>query len=744
MVKFDKFIFLSATMLIAGFAFLNFPMTAHAMTPILSLSTSGQTGDYVLVNVTGDPNASVFLYFSSQEPLIGNINSNGNASIPISSATYGLVPNTTVYVKTGGLNGLQSNGALWPYVSGSSTTGNLTLSPTALLLNVGQTSTVTASSSSLWMPTLQTNPSIANINLNGQTITVQALTYGSTTANICIVGGTTNCANLAITVQSSGAQQLNFSQNNFSIVSGQNIPVTITGGSGNYTVSNNSNPSSVQTGLNGSVVTLTATGTSGSSSVTVCTTDGVDCGIIIVNATALNSNAITFSQSNPVVPFGQSTTVTIFGGTGTNFYVSSNSNPSIVQANISSNILTLIGNASSGTSAITICAVAGTCGSITANVSSISTTGTIMLSQSTVSILAGQSSTITISGGSTPYSISSTSSTNIFSTNISGNILTVYGVNSGSATASVCSSTGCTNLYITINSINSSTAAPILSQNNILTNVGQQTTVSISGNGVASGSYYISANSSPSVASANISGSSLVISATQSGTDNISVCQTGGQCVNFYATVSGTTAQLVLSQTDISLAVGQNMIVSISGNGGYYISTNSASGVASSAISGSSLNISALTVGTDNISVCQTGGQCANLYVTVSNSSTQTPATAPTAISTYVFPRYLGFGDKGDDVLQLQKLLSSEGFLSAAPNGHYGSATKLAVQKFQNVHSIKQTGNVGVATLATLNQISASTSTSASTATSTKAQQISTIQAAIQQLLAQVSQIQGQ
>lgn len=651
MKNFKKIIYLSVVGLMFGFVFLNLPITAYAMNPTLSISATG-SGDNVQMNVTGDASTSVLLFYGSQFVSIGNTNSSGVFSAVVSSATYTIASSTPVYVKTGGISGSQSSSVNWPYVS-VTTTSNLTLSQSALLLSAGQTSTITASANYLYLLS-NSSPSIANVNFNANQITVQALTYGSTTARICVVGSTTNCANIVVTVQNASAQQLTFSQNNFSIVSGQSISVTITGGSGSYIASNNSNPTSIQTSLNGSAIMLTATGTSGSASITVCTTDNSNCGIINVNATTLNSTAVTFSQSNPVVPIGQNTTVTIYGGTGANFYVSSNSNPSIVQANIIGNVLTLIGNATTGTSAIVICAYTGTCGTVTANVSSVSTTGSIMLSQSTISILAGQNTNITISGGSLPYSISSNSS-NIFNSSINGNTLTIYGVNPGSATGNVCSSIGCVNLSVTINSINPSTNTnPItFSQNNILMNIGQQATVFMAG------------------------------------------------------------------------------------NGGYYASTNSYPNIASVSISGSSAIVSAITAGSDTILICQSSGQCSNLYIVV--SAPVAPITPTTPV--YVFVRYLGFGDKGEDVLKLQQILVEQGFLFATPNGNYGSATKAAIQKFQKSHSIKQTGNFGPSTKDKLNQI---ISQITPTIGSAKEQQISTIQAAIQQLLVQLAQMRGQ
>jgi hypothetical protein len=380
------------------------------------------------------------------------------------------------------------------------------------------------------------------------------------------------------------------------------------------------------------------------------------CGILNVNSTSVNSTAISFSQTNPFVPSGQNTTITIFGGSGTNFYVSSNSNPSIVQANISGNILTLIANASTGNSTISVCAYAGSCASLTANVGSATgNSNTISLSQSSITILPGQNINITISGGSTPYNISSSNSANIFSSNINGNILTIYGVNSGSATASVCASVGCTDLSVTVNNATSTTNPPSFSQNNILLNINQQ--------------------------------------------------------ANVY----------------------------ISGNGGFYVANNSSSNVASILIAGSSATITALYQGSTNISICQSGGQCATLYVTVSSPTTNI---SPVVSENYFsLSRYLGPGDNGDDVLPLQNALAKLGLLSATPNGHYGPATTSAVKVFQGLHSISQTGNVGPSTKKAIEDAKISLGSSA---TNSNAQQISSLQATINALLAQVRAMQGQ
>ncbi len=93
----------------------------------------------------------------------------------------------------------------------------------------------------------------------------------------------------------------------------------------------------------------------------------------------------------------------------------------------------------------------------------------------------------------------------------------------------------------------------------------------------------------------------------------------------------------------------------------------------------------------------------------IPSSPPPTSTAPPTQFQTsYIFPRYLGFGDNGPDVLKLQQILLQLGFFPASitPNGHYGPATTQAVKDFQLAHNIRQTGNVGPLTLAALNQLS--------------------------------------
>lgn len=72
--------------------------------------------------------------------------------------------------------------------------------------------------------------------------------------------------------------------------------------------------------------------------------------------------------------------------------------------------------------------------------------------------------------------------------------------------------------------------------------------------------------------------------------------------------------------------------------------------------------------------------------------------------STYFFTRELERGSTGDDVIELQKILISEGHLTGEPTGFFGPLTEAAVMKYQAVRGLPQVGRVGPQTLAFLNQ----------------------------------------
>ena len=643
---------MAAVIVSAGFA-----PQAHASTPTLSLSATG-SGDNVQINVTGDPNTGVLLDYplsgsGPQIAVLGNTDSNGNYSTTISSASLNVIPGALVYVMTGGTSGPQSPSVVWPAVASASA---LTLSQTGVVISAGQSASITATnlgSNSLYVSN-NSNPPIANVSISGSQITISGNTNGQTTVTLCQVGTSLSCPSVYVTVENSGASQLSFSQNSVTIAPGQQVPITVTGGSGVYTILNNSNSSVIQASLNTSVITLTTNSTSGASSITVCSTDMSSCGIINATAGSASSVGITFSNSAPTVSVGQNINLNIYGPSGSVFYISSNSSPSVAQVNVNGSVLTVTGIAN-GSAVVSVCSSAGTCGSFTATVNYTADGGSIALSQNTLSLTSGQTISISVSGGTAPYSVSGGSSA-VAQESINGNILTVVGVASGISTVNVCSAAGaCTTLAITVNGVTSGTSLS-LSQSALSLAVGQSASVSIYG----SGNYYLSNNTNPTVASVQVNASTVTLSGLSTGTTNIVVCQNATSCATLLVSVGGVTAGSSLTQSQIQAV----------------------------------------------LSLLESFGVTQSVINTVTAAlNGQTISTAPsTSASGYVFTSFLTAGSTGAEVTALQQRLATLGYLTVTPTGYFGSLTQAAVEQFQAAHGISQVGYVGPSTRAALNQ----------------------------------------
>ncbi|TSC60464.1 MAG: hypothetical protein LiPW15_342 [Parcubacteria group bacterium LiPW_15] len=340
-------------------------LSAYAMTPTLSMSST--SGDSVQINVVGDANSGVMFYYNigsssgMQVTTLGTTNSSGTFTTTISGAAYGVNSGSSVYVL---VNSQQSAMQTWPY--NSSSLGTPSLSQTNVPVGLGQTVTVTSQGNTTGVYAgLSPNSTIALLQINGTQISITGRQIGSTNATICYVGTASNCANLAINVQSANVQSLSFSQNNVTLTTGQNTTINLYGGSGYY-VASNSNSSVATPSINGSVLTIYGAA-NGSTNVNVCSSSG-GCGIIYVTVNTSGTNqSISFGSTNPTISIGQSMSVPIYGGYNY-YYISSNSNSGVAQANLSGSTLSLYGS-SAGSTSIAICASSGTCSTLYVTVS---------------------------------------------------------------------------------------------------------------------------------------------------------------------------------------------------------------------------------------------------------------------------------------------------------------------------------------------------------------------------------------
>ncbi len=655
--------------LLSVVSFVTFSATALAsVTPTLNLTATGSS-DNVQIAVNADPNSSVILYYTPtnsvlQIKAIGTTNSSGYFSNTFSSSSFGLTTGNPAYVSVGGINGLISSTVLWPTVT-TTTVNSVTLNQTALVLSVGQTNTVTATNNTqnaLYILN-NSNAAIASAAVNGNQITVLGLASGSTTVTVCSVGNTTNCPTLNVTVQGGGTQTLTFSQSNVSLSYGQSTAITISGGTGSYMVSGNSSSGNVTTSISGSILTLGgSSNTSGTYSITVCSTNVSSCGVVTVTLGGTSSGSISFSQTAPVLTVGQTMTVSISGSSAATYYIASNTNPSIVQANISGSTLTLLG-AASGTVTINVCVTSGNCNSLKVTVNNTSSTSQVYLAQNNLTVGIGQTSSVAITGGTTPY-ILITPSNDVFQAGISGGALYVTGANIGSAQITVCSSTntGCASLSLhvtgtqtTPTTTNASTATSFLSFNSTgpVLSLGQSTSVSVSGG--SNSNYTVAYNTNSNIVQATINGSVLSLSGIGNGHAIVVVCDSLNDCGALPVTVGSTTTTTIPSTTSGTLPSG------CSSSYGYSSTT---------------------------------GLPC---------SSGAVVTTSPASTSKYQFTLFLQQGMTGNEVVELQKRLTELGYYNGPTSGNFGPLTAAGVAALQKAHGISAVGYVGPGTRAVLN-----------------------------------------
>jgi len=224
------------------------------------------------------------------------------------------------------------------------------------------------------------------------------------------------------------------------------------------------------------------------------------------------------------------------------------------------------------------------CLAVLAILSFAGTTQAVTLNQTSVSLSTGQSVTVYASNIVSYLYVSSNSNPNMATVSISGNVISIYGNSVGSSTILFCqnnASSSCATLYVTVGSSGYyNNTGNILSLTNLTLSTGSSVTISPSNN--YNYSYYnnttglyVSSNSNPAVATATAS-------------SVISGCYAG-------ALYSINTGQLC------------------SGS-----SSNNSSG---------SITITAVSPGSDTISLCQSGGTCSTIYVTVAGYTTPVNST---------------------------------------------------------------------------------------------------------------------
>ncbi len=280
-----------------------------------------------------------------------------------------------------------------------------------------------------------------------------------------------------------------------------------------------------------------------------------------------------------------------------------------------------------------------------------SSSGSVLsLTPPSIMLAVGETRSVSLSSNTNNLGIVATSNNtnpSVAAGTVSGTQVNIMGLSVGSTAMNVCASNvGCSTLYVTVQtpsaavpSQTTTVLGPVsVSPSTITIYAGESRQAMITGGG----NYSVSSHSNSAVSSATIVGNVLTVTGLIAGTDNMGVCSSSGgtiSCVSFLVNVlrlantgqtsSTSSSTISFSRTDVSLDnIGQSYSVTIngSGSGSYYVTANSDADSVTSMVEGSTLTLAGFKVGGSNITVCQTGGACGNVYAFVPSSDSNIKA----------------------------------------------------------------------------------------------------------------------
>ena len=335
------------------------------------------------VSVTYGQNASVAISGGTGTYIVSNNSSSGNISTSINGNTLLIGGNSAAsgtYSVTVCSSDISSCGVV-NVTLGTTTSSTISFSQTAPSLSVGQSMTVTISGNTTgtYYISANSNPGVVQASISGNNLTLLGSASGTATINVCASSG--SCNNMTVTVNNSNSSLVYLSQSSLSVAVGQTTSVTIAGGSTPYVLLTASN-TIFQAGISGNALYVTGVSV-GSAQITVCSAGSTGCTSLSLQVTgtqttpapSVATSFLTLSTSQPTLNVGQSTSVSVSGGSGTGYSIAYNSNANIVQASMNGGLLSLRG-LGNGAAIIVVCDNSFDCGALSVSVGTISNTTT--------------------------------------------------------------------------------------------------------------------------------------------------------------------------------------------------------------------------------------------------------------------------------------------------------------------------------------------------------------------------------
>ena len=365
----------------------------------------------------------------------------------------------------------------------------------------------------------------------------------------------------------------------------------------------------------------------------------------------------------------------------------------------------------------------------------------LSLSQQDVSLAKGQAVNIFALNSSNTLSVSHNTNPSVVSASIQSNTLFLNALQGGTSDVTVCASTdGCGTVNVSVQS-NSQTVS--FGQTQAYVTVGQTAQpIAIYG----PGTYYGLSNSNEDVASATVSGTSLILTGRSVGKSTISLCASGWGCGTIaVSTLSPGSALPTVSNApapDLTGLPPQLSSISISSNdvyGSFFganstltinFSSNESVTNVQATVAGTQVTVNQGVNGLYSVSYKLTGNETLPLPVAVSfanssgqrgqayfwigdsasgmggaaSSSSGAANAASYSFSGYLYKGMTPLGQTNADVYALQQRLKTDGIYSGPITGYFGDQTKTALESYQKAHGLDAIGVVGPSTRALLNK----------------------------------------
>lgn len=251
-----------------------------------------------------------------------------------------------------------------------------------------------------------------------------------------------------------------------------------------------------------------------------------------------------------------------------------------------------------------------------------------------INLAVGASVNYDIGGGTATYKASS-SSVNILSVEVKGTVLSLKGLQNGTAQVVISDATGTQlGLNVTVGDGGGNVSLFVTAPKDLTLAAGLSGSYTIAG---GKPGYFVS-SSNPSVAAVGINGNGFIISGIKLGVAQIIILDSKGDAVSLNVTVGNGSAAMPLfvsAAGTISLKVAETQDYIVGGGVGPYLASSSNQSVASVTLSGNAVSVKGISKGSAQIMLFDASGASVSTTVVVDPTGIATPfyLAAPSSVT---------------------------------------------------------------------------------------------------------------